>query len=338
MIQLDGSLGEGGGQILRTALALSALTASPFGITGIRAGRARPGLMRQHLASVEAARDVCGADVDGGFLGSTSLRFRPGSVRSCDLVVDLQGAGSTSLVLHTVLPPLLAADRPSSIVLRGGTHNPSAPPAPHLERVFAPWVRRLGAGLEVQLTRPGFYPAGGGELRVSLTPGRLTPPVALTRGGPVSVRPVALVSAVRASVAKREVDWVRRGLGLRESVGEVRSVGDPRGPGNVVWVELDFPTGSEVMSAFGERGVSAEEVAERVVQETRAFLAEDVPVGDHTADQLLLLAALAGEGVFRTLEPTLHARTNAEVITRFLPVSTRMTQDGSTWVTEVGPA
>ena len=161
MIELDGSQGEGGGQILRTSLALSMATGQPVAIEKIRAGRAKPGLMRQHLACVKAAAQISGAQVEGAELGSQSLRFVPGPVRAGEYRFAIASAGSCMLVLQTVLPPLLLADAPSHLHLSGGTHNPMAPPFHFLERAFAPLVRRLGADLQLVLRRCGFYPAAG---------------------------------------------------------------------------------------------------------------------------------------------------------------------------------
>lgn len=320
MIELDGSAGEGGGQILRTALALSAVTGTPFRILGIRAGRARPGLMRQHLGAVQAATAVCGADVVGDVLGSTELTFRPGALQHGTWHVDLSGAGSTTLVLQTVLPPLLMAGGASRLRVDGGTHNPAAPPAPFLDAVFAPLVRRMGGGLDVTVERPGFYPAGGGRLWADITPAKLRPIELLSRGGDVELTFTALVSALPRSIADRELFWLARELGRPRGAGRIENVPDPRGPGNVVWATLSAPACTEVCTAFGEKGVRAEVVAASVVDEVRKLLAVDAPVGEHTADQLVLLCALAGGGVFRTVSPTLHTRTNVEVIQRFLPV------------------
>lgn len=337
MITLDGSAGEGGGQILRTALALSAVTNTPVRVEQIRAGRARPGLMRQHLRAVESAAAVCGADVVGAELASTTLEFRPGPIEHGGWKIDIGSAGSTTLVLQTLVPILLHAAAPSSLVLSGGTHNPAAPPVPFLDAVYAPLLGRMGATLDLEMERPGFYPAGGGRLHARLTPGRLEPMELMSRGGDVTLSFEAIVSGISASIANRELFVLARELGTDRGAGRIVDVKDPRGPGNAVWARLDFPNGAEVVSAVGEKGVRAEVVARGVVNEVRALLAHDVPVGEHTADQLLLLCALAGGGRYRTVAPSLHTTTNADVIRRFLPVDIRFVDDGATWVVEVGP-
>ncbi|MGP1684584.1 MAG: RNA 3'-terminal phosphate cyclase, partial [Giesbergeria sp.] len=169
-ITLDGSTGEGGGQILRTGLALSMVTGRPLHIQQIRAKRPKPGLMRQHLACAQAAQAVCGGQAEGAELGSQAMQFTPGAVRSGDYRFQIATAGSCLLVLQTVLPALMLADGESRVQLSGGTHNPMAPPFDFLERAFAPLLRRLGVGLDLQLQRRGFYPAGGGEVAVRITP------------------------------------------------------------------------------------------------------------------------------------------------------------------------
>src|SRR5262245_60443308 len=167
---IDGSQGEGGGQILRTALALSLVTGAPFRVEKIRAGRQKPGLLRQHLTAVTAAVEIGGAAVEGATLGSRELSFRPGSVRPGAYRFAVGTAGSAALVLQTVLPALLTATGPSTVVVEGGTHNPHAPPFDFLALAFLPLLARMGARAQATLDRPGFYPAGGGQLTVEITP------------------------------------------------------------------------------------------------------------------------------------------------------------------------
>ncbi len=183
VISIDGSHGEGGGQILRTALSLSAVTGKPFAIENIRARRSKPGLMRQHLTAVKAAAAICGAKADGAEVGSTRLRFEPGSLKAGEYAFNIGSAGSTSLVLQTVLPPLALADGASRVTLQGGTHNTGAPPFEFLDRAFLPLIRRIGFNADVELRRFGFYPAGGGEVRVEIqAPSTLEPLVIDERG------------------------------------------------------------------------------------------------------------------------------------------------------------
>ena len=319
-LTIDGSLGEGGGQVLRTALALSLLTGTPFRMHGIRGKRPRPGLMRQHLAAVLAAAEAGHATVEGADLGSTTLTFEPGELRGGDLHCAVGTAGSTTLVLQAVLPALLTASRPSSLTLEGGTHNPAAPPFEFFDRTLRPVLVRMGARVTARLERHGFYPAGGGRLRVDVEPvGRLSP-VSLRSRGPVAIAARALVSGVPVSVASRELRVVHEQLGVPWTALEVVSVDDSPGPGNVLQLALTSDEATEVVSGFGEKRVGAAIVASGACKVARAYLASDVPVGEHLADQLLVPMAMAGGGVFRTLSPSRHATTTAEVLGMFMDV------------------
>ena len=328
LVIIDGSLGEGGGQILRSSLALSLVTGRPLQIDRIRAGRAKPGLLRQHLTAVRAAAAVGDAAVTGDELGSTALRFAPRAVRGGDFQFNVGSAGSATLVLQTVLPALLCAGTASRLTIEGGTHNPAAPPFDFLATTFAPQIRAMGAGLALTLEAHGFAPAGGGRLTASIEPcARLLPLTLLARGA-VSVTARALLASLPEAIAKRELGIVQRRFGLER--GRCVSVQVPAspGPGNVVLIEIASEAITEVISAFGRKGLPAEVVAGSACDEAAAYLAADAPVGAHLADQLLVPMALAGGGVFRTLAPTPHALTNAAVIGRFLAVAIRFDADG----------
>src|SRR5216684_863631 len=196
MIVIDGSQGEGGGQVLRTSLALSLVTGKPFRIENIRAKREKPGLLRQHLTAVNAATKVSDAAVEGAQLGATTLTFVPRAVRSGDYRFAIGTAGSTTLVLQTILLPLAIAAEPSTLAIEGGTHNPHALPFEFLENAFIPLLRRMGAGVELELVRPGFYPAGGGEIRVRITPLRRLGPLHIEERGEIVSRRVRAVVAI----------------------------------------------------------------------------------------------------------------------------------------------
>jgi RNA 3'-terminal phosphate cyclase (ATP) len=321
LLTIDGSSGEGGGQILRTALSLSLLTGRAFRIERIRAGRAKPGLLRQHLTAVQAAVAVGQARVEGAEIGSPTLSFEPAECRGGEFQFAVGTAGSATLVLQTVLLPLALAASPSTLVLEGGTHNPFAPPFDFLVAAFLPVVNRMGPAIEAQLVRHGFYPAGGGRFVVTVTPAaRLHPVDLLDREGEVATSVRVLIANVPSQVAKREIAVVRRRLEPPEEACRVEQVCESAGPGNVVMIELRSDNVTEVVTGFGEKGVSAENVANLAVDEARAYLLAGVPVGAHLADQLLVPLAVAGGGSFRTVAPTPHTRTNADVIARFLPV------------------
>lgn len=340
MMVIDGSQGEGGGQILRTSLALSLVTGKPVALEKIRAGRAKPGLMRQHLAAVRAAAEISGAEVSGAEPGSQALTFAPGKVRAGNYRFAIGTAGSCSLVLQTVLPGLLSADAPSELEIEGGTHNQLAPPFEFLARVFLPVLERMGAQVELELVRPGFYPAGGGLVRAKVRPVKRWRKLELEERGPVLRRSaVALVSKISNDIGRRELKTLRDRLGLAEEELRIDRVATSPGPGNALLLEVASEAGgSELFSGFGQIGVTAERVAAGVAEEAQEFLAADVPVGRHLADQLLLPMALAGGGRFRTLPLTLHTETNLQVIRKFLPLAMGIqTEPAGTVQVRIGP-
>jgi len=316
-IELDGSRGEGGGQILRTALSLSMITGIPFAIERIRAGRRKPGLLRQHLTAVQAAAAVCGAQVEGAAPGSQRLRFQPGPIRGGDYAFAIGSAGSCTLVLQTVLPALWFADRASTLRVSGGTHNPAAPPADFLIRCWQPLLQRMGVTLDIQLLRHGFYPAGGGEVLAATAPVAAWRPLQLeTRGELLRTRAIGVVSGVPVDVAKREMQRAASSLGPLDE--ELRVLPSNEGPGNILMVVLEYPEVTELFSACGERGLAGEVVADRVAREARLFRENGAVLGEHLADQLLLPLALAGQGSFTTTVASSHLRSNCEVIETFL--------------------
>ncbi len=319
---IDGAQGEGGGQILRTALGLSVATGRPFAISNIRAGRRRPGLLRQHLSAVRMAAAVGRAAVTGAELGATALTFRPSGIFAGSHHANIGSAGSAMLVLQTVLPALLLADQPSQLIIEGGTHNPAAPPYDFVARTFLPLLARMGARVQLTLQRPGFYPAGGGRVVAQIEPAPLSPlQLQLIDRGPLrSLRARAVVSGIAPRVGHRELGVLKKRLGLEREQLILEELSDPQGPGNVVMVEAECDALTEIFTSFGERGVSAETVAEQAADQACAWLAHGFPVGEFLADQLLVPLALAGGGCFRTGPLSSHALTNAAVVQRFLPV------------------
>ena len=319
MIEIDGAGGEGGGQIVRTSLALSLLTGKAFHIDRVRAGRAKPGLRQQHLTAVQAAATVGGARVEGATLGSQSFSFQPDKLCHGEFTFDVGTAGSTMLVLQTVLPALMLAAGPTRLRLIGGTHNPMAPPFEFIDQTFLPLMRLMGPGLQIQLKRYGFYPAGGGEVEVEIEPVAALKPLQLLERVPQPGRARALICKLPTHVAERELRVVSRRLGLS---GEI--LNSEQTTGNVL--TLTFPGGQvdETITSVGERGLTAEKVAERACAEAELFLAQGVPVGQHLADQLLLPLALAGSGEFLTGPPSAHTLTNIDTIGHFLSVPVRV--------------
>ncbi|MCR9246870.1 MAG: RNA 3'-terminal phosphate cyclase [bacterium] len=339
MIVIDGSAGEGGGQILRSALTLSGCTGQPFVIRNIRGARRKPGLMRQHLTCVLAAQQITDADVLGAEVGSQMLTFQPsGKLRGGRYEFAIGTAGSTTLVLQTIWPLLAQASEASTVTITGGTHNPGAPPFEFLASSFAPVLRRLGIALEVELASIGFAPAGGGRIVASVArsdaaTGRFE---WLERGDVISRRATAVLANLSANIGRRELNVVRKKLCFGDAELELTEPERVVGQGNVLTIEHRFATGVHVATGFGRIGVTAERVATNAVGEVRRWLAaENAPVGEHLADQLLMPLALAAGGTFRTCEPTEHTRTNAELVERFTGRSIRIEGDGPSWLVDV---
>ena len=319
-ITIDGSAGEGGGQILRTSLALSLVTGRRFRIENIRARRSKPGLLRQHLTAVRAATAIADAHVSGAEIGSSALSFEPFATRGGDYNLAVGTAGSATLVFQTILPALLLARERSRVTLEGGTHNPGAPPFDFLARTFVPALGRMGASVQVTLEAYGFYPAGGGRFVADIAPcSNFGEFIASTRG-PAVLRARAVVASLPETIGKRELSVVRQRLGLDRSVCGVETVIPSIGPGNILMISIEGDTVTEVVTGFGVKGVTAEKVAGDACDEASRYLATDVAVGAHLADQLLIPMALGQGGSFRTLTPTAHTTTNADVIRRFLDV------------------
>jgi len=326
-LHIDGSRGEGGGQVLRTSLALSMITGTPIRIDNIRARRAKPGLMRQHLTAVQAAARISNAHLEGDAVGSKEITFKPAAVTPGDHHFAIGTAGSTTLILQTVLPALILASGPSRLILEGGTHNPMAPPFEFLDRAFLPLLRRMGPSADVTLERAGFYPAGGGRLSVTVTPAaKLQGFDLLERGEIRNRRGTVLLANLAGHIADREVQTLGRLTNWEPASFEIRRVVSA-GPGNAVLLELESDAVTEIFTSIGEIGVSAEAVSERAVKEMRTYLVADVPVGEHLADQLLLPLALAGSGSYRTLPLSLHAKTQIELIPEFLDVRIEVVEE-----------
>jgi len=328
LIPLDGAQGEGGGQILRTALALSGATGQGFRVERIRASRLRPGLRPQHLAAVRAAAMSCGAEVHGAFDGSPDLRFQPGPVAAGEFRFDIGTAGAATLVLQAVLPVLATASAPSRVEVEGGTHVPRSPGFHFLSRHWAEVVGRLGLGVRLRLERAGFYPRGEGLVQADVGPWPRPATLDLSRRGPlVAVRGIAGAARIRGDVARRAADaarallWEERRL---ESEWEVVDV-DAASPGAFLQAEAVFETGRAAFGLLGERGLRAERLGERAARRVLKFIEDEEAVVDPwLADQLALPLAIAGGGGrLQTSEVTSHLETVAAVLRQFgVPAST----------------
>ena len=321
ILSIDGSEGEGGGQILRSSLGLALVTGRPFRIHHIRGNRKKPGLRRQHLCCVEAAARVGSAQVSGAELNSLDLFFRPAALVGGEHHISIGTAGSACLVIQAVLPGLLQAPAKTRLVVEGGTHNPMAPTADFLDRSFFDQLRRMGARISLCVERMGFFPAGGGRLVLEVDPaGELKPRDLLAKGKHRGTSAIALVASLPRSIAEREKEVLAARLKLRKNEIRIVDYEGSAGPGNVVTVAAEYDEVHAIETRLGELGLPAERVAGRAAKAMRDYLASPAPVGEYLADQLLIPWALAGGGSFRCGPLSLHATTNISVIERFLPV------------------
>ena len=332
MITIDGSEGEGGGQVLRYSAALSLLTGEPFTIRNIRGGRAKPGLMRQHVTALEAACLIGGAECSGLTVGASDLVFRPGSVRGGDYHFAVGTAGSTGLVLQAVLVPLMLAEAPSRLVIEGGTHAMAAPPFEFLQKALLPVLVGMGPKIAITLDRHGFFPRGGGRIVVDIDPAPLRPIECVTRGAFKAGKVSALVAGIPFDIADRELKVARKVLGdwPDEAFAPVH-LSSEHGPGNALLMEAEFDHVTEVMSGFGKLGVPAERLAKTAARRMAGYLASEAFAGPYLQDQLLLPFAMAGRGAFTTVKLSEHTRTAAELIERFTGRGFRFSEtlDGS---------
>jgi len=325
LLIIDGSYGEGGGQILRTSLTLSAILGRPIRIENIRAGRRNPGLQPQHLTAARAVASICGGELAGDQVGSQVLDLRPGRVEPGDYVFDVSqvkaSAGSVNLIFQTVLLPLALAGRQSRITIRGGTHVPWSPPANYVDNVYLAALERMGLLAAYRVERAGYYPIGGGEIRAEIRPVGALQPLKLTARSPGSVTCFSAVSNLPRSIAERQMAEATarlRTMGIQ--AGEVIEDYPSAGKGTVVFILYD---GSEAKAGFtglGERGKPAEKVAQEAADEFAAWWASGAALDKHLADQLVVPMALAdGESAFTTAEITQHLLTNIWTVSKFLP-------------------
>lgn len=321
MIEIDGSTGEGGGQVLRSCLTLAAITGRPFRMTRIRGRRPQPGLKAQHRKAIEAMAAVCGARVEGAGLGSQMLTFEPGPMAPGEFSFAIETAGSTSLVLQTVLPALSLAPAASCLDLQGGTHVRWSPCFDYLKIQWLPFLKRVGFDADLECARAGFYPVGGGLVRAVIRPaGPLRGVVVLERGPLRRVQGIAAVARLDPRIAERQKDQAERRLAGRTPALEVEVVRLPsRSPGTFLLLRAEFESSSACFWALGERGKPAERVADEAVDELLELLATRGAVDPYLGDQAVLPLALArGSSALAVSRVTGHLATNAEIIPRFL--------------------
>jgi RNA 3'-terminal phosphate cyclase (ATP) len=327
-IVIDGSYGEGGGQIVRSALSLSMATGRPCRLIKVRANRSKPGLGHQHLTAVRASAKISAARVGGAELGATEFSFTPGPVRSGGYQFDVGTAGAATLVLQTVLPALARAEGESRLLITGGTHVPWSPPFHYLEQVFCPILRLLGFPCRVAIGRWGFYPKGGGEIEAVIASGG--PAADVTLDEPFRLERLTGVSAssrlpdhVRVRQARQlEARLRRAGMAVEMTVEEVAALS----PGSFAFVHGEGRSLAAGFSSLGERGKPAEQVADEAADALLQFLASKAALDPHLADQILIyLAMISGSHRFTVSEVTEHLLTNAWVTEQFLPVHFEVT-------------
>jgi RNA 3'-phosphate cyclase len=336
-IEIDGSQGEGGGQIVRTSLTLSALTGRPVRLIHVRANREPPGLRPQHLAAVEAIRRISGGKVEGAGLESQTLHFAPGAVKAGTYLFDVGTAGSTSLVLQTVALPLAMADGDSTVEIVGGTHNPRAPSFEYLQHVWAAWLARIGIPMQLQMHKAGFAPKGGGHIVANIKggcrPQDLRPLPLSQRGQVRSVSGLSAVANLPFNIAHRQREAALRELrkvGLDTSANIVIGVLESDQPGTTCFVRLEYESGPAGFYSLGARGKPSEVVGGEVGQEAARFHAsESAPAADrYAADQLLVPLALAPGASELTAWPlSKHVLTNAQVIRQITGRAVEVTGD-----------
>ena len=328
MINIDGSKGEGGGQVLRSSLALSMVTGQPFKIKNIRAKRNKPGLLRQHLTAVRAATDMCDANVSGAELQSQELTFTPGETMPGEYHFAVGSAGSATLVMQTILPAIAMKKGEYKITFEGGTHNHAAPPFEFIKYSFAPILKRMGMDLKLNLQRCGFYPAGGGRFTLEVSSiGELNSIDLLERGELRHKQAIAIVSKLPILIAEREIEAVGAHELWQDAELKTKEDKTSPGTGNILILKMAFDHVTETMCEFGEKGIKSEEVARRALLTTEFYNQSSVAVGRYLADQLLLPMALSGSGAFTTPKPTLHTLTNIKVVKQFLPVEISISED-----------
>ena len=327
-IHIDGGQGEGGGQILRTSMALAALLRRPVEIDNIRANRSQPGLKTQHLAGVKALARITEAETKGAHMHSTSLTFTPRTIKAGRYRFEITTAGAAGMLFGAVLPVLLYASESSEVVVTGGTHVPFSPPYHYLEKVFLPGLQKMGGSVNLQLGRWGFYPRGGGEIRAHVKPCRRLHGLQLAERGQLKSLQLTAFSSVSLPehIAQREIAYLEMHLYEHEDKLKAKSsTCQASSPGNFVFLEADYEAAAAGFSALGERGRPAEEVAAEAYRHFKDFEKSAATVDSHLADQLILYAALAnGDSFYITEKVTGHLTTNSDIIQKFLPVKIDM--------------
>lgn len=325
MIYIDGSYLEGGGQILRTSLSLSAIRGEPFKITGIRANRPRPGLQPQHLAAVNATAAICNAKVTGNIKGSTELFFDPAGVRSGDYFFDIGTAGSATLLAQTLIPILASAEAESKIIIKGGTHVMKSPSFEYFKYCFIPNIRRKGIKVEAEMKMPGFYPHGGGEMVLRIFPSKIIP-YDFVEPGQLKQKAAYFLSAnLPNHVLEREETTIAKRLGAETKISKSNHLGC-HSTGNAITIVGEFENYCIGADGLGQAGKPAETVAAEVLSAFDAEIASCAP--DHNmVDQLMLYLVLAGRGKIKYGVLSSHAKTNIYTISKMTGIRLKIDEE-----------
>lgn len=331
ILRVDGSFGEGGGQILRTSVSLSTLLGRPVEVTNIRKNRKFPGLMPQHLTGVKACQQICGATVEGAEINSERLLFSPGQIRAGKYTFDVaeskKSAGAATLVLQTVILPLLFAKGESNIIVRGGTHVPWSPPATYLKQVFLPVIGLFGCQTFLKINRWGWYPEGGGEIACRIKPVDKLRARQFSERGPLrKVYGMSVTSNVGGGVGDRQIKAANKHLRANNLDAQLRnSEVAANGKGTILFLTAEFDNCRAGFSTLGEKGVPAEKIAEATVNELRNFLNKNVCLDHYLADQLIPYVALCGERIEMNVSKiTNHLKTNLWVTQKFIPIKYKL--------------
>ncbi len=326
LIEIDGSYGEGGGQILRTALALSAVLKKPFTVHHIRSKRKNPGLQAQHLEAVEALARITEAQTEGAVFGSQEIVFIPQRILPGDYRFEVKTAGSVTLLLQAILLPLCLSGGSSTVTLIGGTHVPWSPSFHYLSEVFLPALRRMGLSADAAIEQWGFYPRGGGEIRLGINPVDELKPISLVeRGSLRRIRGISASSHLPKHVAERQrkqaLDRVLMELKVDAEIAVEHEV-PSSGPGSFLFLLAEYENIFAGFSSLGSRGKPAEKVADEAVDSLKDFTNSEGCIDPHLADQLIpFMAMVKGDSAFSTTYMTEHLLTNLWVVNRFLKVN-----------------
>lgn len=323
MIKIDGGYGEGGGQILRTAISLSCLLKQPIEIYNIRKGRKKPGIQPQHLTSIRAAKKISNAYTEGDRIGSLNLIFSPNEIKGGDYSFDIGTAGSISLVIQTIILPLSTAPTNSTIEIIGGTHVPWSPPFHYLKEIFIPILGKMGFDIKLFIEKWGWYPIGGGKVRAEIKSVKDLTPISITeRGRLKGIKGISAVSNLPLSIAERQKEEGLKILRRNGIDADIEIVNAPsNGKGTFFFLLAGYENSFAGFSALGEKGKRAEEVSMEACKEFFAFNNSAGALDPRISDQIIpCLCLIKGESAFTTARITRHLHTNIWLVKEFLPV------------------